>query len=305
MPSLTSSMALLAHIVTATVTLPAARVQSTLAFVPPGKPLSSPLSAPLSTRSTFMTSSNNDHYQRHTHTQLYSTIDDSLLKISTIERLELHKQFERWTFFQKLLDGELPASDIEDVLLVALHAYLQHGPTDKSSDNKNENGGNASPVLTEEQRSMMNELIDAMASVSDGIGDSRFLHMLVLPIVDYESTIIDVEATEGDNLVEVDPNALSILQQIEQILPDPIEDEEAFKGSWDVIMDLYGRESVQVKEEALQRENESGRSAVDGSSNTLKCCADSLQWRALCTVGRVLIHYDFLTKGVLNEGTFQ
>jgi len=228
---------------------------------------------------------------------------------NVIERFELTKQFERWTFFQKLLEGELPASDVEDVLLLSLNAYLQHGPTAFSADNKNDNGGNASPVLTADQRSVMTAFLDGLVSASDGIGDSRILHMLVLPPVDYESVIDIVSDGEDDNnLVEVDPNALAILGQMEQLLPDPVEDEEAFKSAWDVVIDLYGRESVRVREEALQREKEGGVDVLDGDNKdggSVKCCPENLQWRTLCAVGRVLIHYDFLTKGVLDEGTFR
>lgn len=192
------------------------------------------------------------------------------------------------------------------MLILSLTAYLQHGPNAQSAENKNENGGFASPVLTEEQRTVMNNAVENMVSASDGIGDSRFLHMLVLPLVDYESITIDdnEDNEEGGNRVEVDSNALSILEQIEKLLPDPIEDEEAFTSAWDVIIDLYGRESVRVKEEALQREKALG--SIDGlvDDSVVKYCVESLQWRTLCAVGRVLIHYDFLTKGVLIEGTF-
>lgn len=223
-----------------------------------------------------------------------------------IDRLELTEQFERWRFMQKLLEAELPASDIEDVLLSTLHAYLQHGPSASSANNKNENGGNASPVLTGQQRSIMTDLIDRMIHVSDGIGDSRFLHMLVLSPIDYESMQIDFDEPQQEKMMEVDPKALQILEQIEQLLPDPIEDEEAYKSAWDVTIDLYGRESVKVREEALQREKESKMLEFDESGeSTMKFGAENLQWRTLCAVERVLLHYDFLTKGVLKEGTFR
>lgn len=182
-----------------------------------------------------------------------------------------------------------------------------------SSNNKNENGGNASPVLTPEQKELMGGSIGDMECASDGIGDSRFLHLLVLPPVDYESTDIDVDFDENNETpspekVEVDSNALSILEQMEQLLPDPDEDEEAFKSAWDVVIDLYGRESVRVREEALQREKERRTVEVvagfeDGSSGA--AVAENLQWRTLCAAGRLLIHYDFLTKGVLKEGAFR
>jgi len=258
----------------------------------------------------------NQFFNRHRHitTQLYSTTISDNSNIpqqakETIQRLELDQQFERWKFMQCLLEGEIPPSDIEDVLVLSLSAYLQHGPTAATSNNKDENGGNASPVLNDEQKSDIQGAIKAMLEVSDGIGDSKFLHLLVLPPIDYESITIDVEDDDdaGSNMVEVDSSALSILEQIEQLLPNIEDDEDAYKSAWDVVIDLYGRESVRVNEEALQRERESGRypSSENVDSGSLECCADSLQWRTLCAVGRVLIHFDFLTKGILNENTFR
>jgi hypothetical protein len=217
-----------------------------------------------------------------------------------VERHELGEQFGRWRFLQRLLEGEVAARDVEDVLLLSLCAYLEHGPSVSSSENKDENGGNASPVLTPRQRSEVEYVLHSMSSAaSDGIGDSRVFHMLVSHPVDYESSSIDGDDAESDYeaVVEVDGIALSMLERMERLLPDPVEDEEAHKSAWDVVMDLHGRESVRVSEESLRRERERG-------GGGLRIRARSLQWRTLCSVGRVLIHFDFLTKGVLKEGTF-
>eukprot|EP00984_Skeletonema_dohrnii_P022990 scaffold12098_cov104-Skeletonema_dohrnii-CCMP3373.AAC.2 len=114
---------------------------------------------------------------------------------------------------------------------------------------------------------MMSGLIEEIVAASDGIGDSRFLHLLVLPQVDYASMTFDVDEEDQEEQqqqkqqgegVQIDNTAVSILTQIEQLLPDPMEDEESYKSAWDVVIDLYGRESVRVKEEKLQREKESG-----------------------------------------------
>ena len=245
------------------------------------------------------------HYQYRTCIQLCASPFNNLMQTNVIERLELTKQFERWRFMQKMIDGEIHPSEIEDVLLLVLHAYLQHGPTGCTTNNKNENGGIASPVLTPDQRCAVQDVIDSMISISDGIGDSRILHMLVLPPADWDSISIDGGdmTSKEDNMVEVDGNALSILKKIELVLPDPIEDEESHKSAWDVIVELHGRESVRVEEEKLKSAN-LVEIASGGSSVCVKYRAQSLQWRTLSTVGRVLIHFDFLTKGVLKEGTF-
>jgi hypothetical protein len=242
---------------------------------------------------------------QHHIAQLQLRSQPITIQSDVVQRLELTDQFSRWKFLQQLLENELAHSDIEDVLLLSLSAYLQHGPSPKSYNNKDENGGNASPVLNEGQRKVMSNLIEEILGASDGIGESRFLHLLVLPPIDYASLTIDVEDEEiydqqqQQQEQQIDEAAASILNQIEQLLPDPIEDEESYKSAWDVVIDLYGRESVRVKEEKLQRENQSSSNAVGGRK-----CLENLEWRTLCAVGRVLIHYDFLTKGVLREGTY-
>ena len=102
---------------------------------------------------------------QHHSTQLsLSAQSTNVIESDVIERLELTEQFSRWKFLQQLLENELDHSDIEDVLLLSLSAYLQHGPGPKSYNNKDENGGNASPVLTEEQRQ---NVWDLLLEISD------------------------------------------------------------------------------------------------------------------------------------------
>jgi len=226
-----------------------------------------------------------------------ASLSDALDSSAVESRLSCDDQFERWRFLQKLLEGEVPPSDVEDLLLVVLDAYREHGPTEKSSNNKDENGGNASPVLIQEQKDQVGYLIDGILSASDGIGDSRFLHMLVLPPVDYMNVDFDVE--KEPIVVKADSKAMALLEQIEKLLPDEYEEDEAHKSTWDIVIDLHGRESVKFHEQALQLERENGNEE-DGVYN-----ADNLQWRSLCSIGRLLLHYDFLTKGILKDNTFQ
>mmetsp|Transcript_18819 Transcript_18819/g.44089 ORF Transcript_18819/g.44089 Transcript_18819/m.44089 type:complete len:292 (-) Transcript_18819:13-888(-) len=229
--------------------------------------------------------------------RLAASLRDDLESRSVESRLGCDDQFERWRFLQKLLEGEVPPSDVEDLLLIVLDAYREHGPTDKSSNNSDENGGNASPVLTREQKDRVGYLIDGILTASDGVGDSRFLHMLVLPPVDYVNVDFDVE--REPIVVKADSRAIALLEQIEKLLPDEYEEDEAHKSAWDVVIDLHGRESVKFHEQALQLERENGNEE-DGVYN-----ADNLQWRTQQSIVRLLLHFDFLTKGILKDNSFQ
>jgi hypothetical protein len=68
---------------------------------------------------------------------------------------------------------------------------------------------------------------------------------------------------------------LETLRKVEALIPDPQEDQDGFKSAWDTVLEIHGRESVKVNEEAATE-----------------------RWKALSIVGRVLLHYEFLTEGI-------
>ncbi len=82
--------------------------------------------------SLFYERASNDKTRIHSrrHTKLYAAIDDdNQQQADVIARLELNDQFSRLKLLQSLFEGELPASYIEDILILSLDAYLRHGPT--------------------------------------------------------------------------------------------------------------------------------------------------------------------------------
>jgi hypothetical protein len=66
----------------------------------------------------------------------------------------------------------------------------------------------------------------------------------------------------------------AVADQLDALLPGPDDDEDAFKGLWDTVIELHGREAVKIDE-------------ARGSST----------WEGCCTIARLLIHYDFLSDG--------
>jgi len=246
-------------------------------------------------------------FARHDTDDFDLSVITNTIQTDVIQRRGLTEQFERWKFLQQVLEGEIHPADIEDVMLLVLTGYLEHGPTTNTSTKEN-NGGSASPILNEERRGIIVRLISDLVSLDMGAdhsigtdGSSRILYELIGPPVNYESESIDEvdkSAFEGGEMDAINPRALSILQQIERLLPDLEDDEESHKGAWDLVMDLFGRESVRIREEKLYR-NGNGV-----SSDSMVTCKESLEWRTICSITRVLIYYDFLTKGVLKEGAF-
>lgn len=66
-----------------------------------------------------------------------------------------------------------------------------------------------------------------------------------------------------------------LIEKLSSVLPDPIEDEDEFKSTWDILLDLHGREAVKLEE----------------STKTP-------QWVSRSLVTRILIFYDFLSGGL-------
>ncbi|KAL7476201.1 hypothetical protein ACHAW6_002079 [Cyclotella cf. meneghiniana] len=206
---------------------------------------------------------------------------------SMTDRYELSNRFERWNFLQKLLENEVPSGDVEDVLLAVLDGYLRNGPE--------ENSGEASPVLEEEGREAMRlwtEEVSSLDRAGEKRGGSRFLHHFVRPPVDYERELFRDSSEEEEEAVtsidDIPERARSLLSRMEGFLPHPSREEEAHKSAWDVIIELHGRESVRINEEKLQRWGLEGEGF-----------RENMEWKTLCCLGRVLIHYDFLTRGIL------
>jgi len=173
------------------------------------------------------------------------------------DRLGLHDRFDRWRFLQRLLDFEIKSSDVNEVLYATLDAYLKYsrpkfGTTDETG----------SPELTAERRSLLQFVLqEPSSSIADGMVLALSLSVKL--------------SDEVDESMKESPHNQDVLDQLESLLPDPDDDEDAFKGLWDTVIELNGRESVKINEQNA-----------------------TYDWKACCLIARVLIHYDFLTYGI-------
>jgi hypothetical protein len=159
------------------------------------------------------------------------------------ERFGLNDRFDRWRFLQRLLEAEEKADAVNQILFSVLQGALKYPrPKHQTSD---ENG---SPEMTNDLCSKIEKLLDA------GLNGA-------IPALE------DPECTPGSEIV---------LQKLEDILPDPQEDEDAYKSLWDIVIELHGREMVKINE-------------GNGSP----------EWKAVCLVARILVHFDFLNYGIV------
>ena len=160
------------------------------------------------------------------------------------DRLGLIDRFDRWRYLQKLLDEETSADDTNQILFLVLDGFLKY-PRPKWRDS-DETG---SPELTPERRALIENILE---NAKDG---------KVLAI------------TEADDTIDNE----KVLKQLEKILPDPEDDEDGHKGTWDSIIELHGREAVKINEQEARAE-----------------------WRSRCLLARVIIYYDFLMYGLVD-----
>jgi hypothetical protein len=163
--------------------------------------------------------------------------------------LGLVDRFDRWRFLQKLLDEEVDPSDLVSVLLAVLQTFINDP---NSTDDAEES---SSPVLTKDLRAIIESVLE------DSTADA--IQRLLSP------------ATEVPTPLDSESPA-KILAQLEQLLPDPIDEEDASKGLWDTVIELHGRESVKISER-------------NGGTTS---------WKTCCLIARILLYYDFLTKGL-------
>lgn len=162
---------------------------------------------------------------------------------SFLRSLKLEERFDRWKYMQEFLDDfDIEDGEIQQVLYAVLDRYAQKTMShDNLDNNDNDDDTGSRRIATPAQKEIVKDLLDAFS--------------------DAQSIPAMLDET--------------VLHQVEQLLPDPQEDEDALKGGWDVLMELHGRESVKVNEQA-----------------------GTARWKSIAIVARVMLHYDFLQEGI-------
>lgn len=164
------------------------------------------------------------------------------------ERLRFDDRFSRWRYLQRILDEECEAEDTNKILFNVLDGYRKfpRPEIEVSADT-------SSPELTAERRQVVEQLLE-------GMEETRSIPALV---------DIGEEITQENE---------ATVEQLKRLLPDPVEEEDADKSLWEIMMDLHGREMVKVNEKSGEKD-----------------------WKARSVVARVLLHYDFLNYGLLDS----
>jgi len=193
---------------------------------------------------------------------------------SVVSRLDLNVQFNRWRLLQQILEGEADASDVNEVCYRVLRSFLDCPRPRRVVDGDGISRSNTSPIIDEEKRRIIESLLD---NADAGVSVSTCAKN---DIVDEANAPNTVQAKEPHIPLFVGfdctPFERDALEGVEKLLPDPIDDEDAHKTCWDLVMEMYGKEAVKAEE-------------MDRSE----------EWRTRSAVVRMLIHFDFLESGIL------
>jgi hypothetical protein len=193
-------------------------------------------------------------------TSLGMSNSDSETQIVSIPFDGSDDRFDRWKFFQALLEGDHPSSDVVNIVLYrVLEGVLKYSRPSGGRDTQDSED-------TIEMTAQVKEKIEGI--LADYSAEGRVKAVMTMS---NDNNDEDYEKAEKE--------VLAILEQLEGILPDPVEDEEDFKSLWDTIIELHGREAVKFNQ----------------SQNPVP-----LDWKIANTVSRVLLHYDFLTHGIID-----
>ncbi len=190
--------------------------------------------------------------------------DLDYIQIPLVERLDLSSRFSRWKILQDILEEEdtPTAQDINELLFVILKSFLDNPrPLILPSGDTN-----PSPTLSNKQRQL---LVDELFQYrSEGVAneESSIGYINAIPTDESGDDSMDYE---NEKIIEV-------YNLLENLHPDRDEDEDAFKGCWDLVMELYGKEATKHSEQSGD-----------------KC------WKMRSSVVRLLIHYDFLVDGIV------
>ena len=187
-----------------------------------------------------------------------NSLDDQTPNV--MERLQLTSQFERWVFLQKLLDVDLSAPDINELLYLVLQSWVEYPRSERNNIDR------GSPELEDDKLKVLKDVVHKYSSIGN------------IPIISMSmSTSMDSAKSDKEEISSVN----KLMNDLESLLPDMYEDPDAYEGLWDILKELHGEESVSNRQNVFFSADE-----------------EDYDWDKLALVARVLIHFDFLTKGI-------
>jgi hypothetical protein len=205
----------------------------------------------------------------------FNTITSMLDK--TMKRLNLQgEKFERWRHLQKLLDNETNPLDTNRLVYGVLERYYNVAKKTKVSSMNDDDDDiddiDTSPERTTERLLAIGKILQEYSSPLD-----QSLDLISSSASSSSFAASDEEnGNDDDSLVVSTGNNKCVLSPLQQalmdILPHPVNEEDDHKSTWEIVMELHGREGVRIEEQT----------------------PNNRAWKERCLAARVLIYYDFL-----------
>lgn len=195
--------------------------------------------------------------------KLYASPSTTMLE-ETMNRLGLQgEKFDRWRHLQKLLDAETDPADTNRLVYGVLERYYNARKIDSDDDDDID----TAPERTTERLLAIGKILQEYSSdQSLGVISSSSLSFTTEEKDDNDNSLIlstTTTTTSSDS---------SLQQALMEILPHPVNEEDDHKGTWDIVMELHGREGARIEEQT----------------------PNNLAWKERCLAARILIFYDFL-----------
>jgi len=199
--------------------------------------------------------------------------NNSIPEITSVPFDGLEDRFDRWKFLQDFLDGDASPDIVNVVLYRVLESVLKYPRPNGRAEGGENNYDNKGVVEEDEVVEMTMEVKENLEQiVSEYSTEGR------IPIVSL--TRIDMRVCDDEKKTLQQLQQSVILEQLEKLLPDPIENEEDHKSAWDTIIEIHGRESIKIDESQIPI---------------------SMEWKIANTVSRLLVHFDFLQLGIVTS----
>ena len=181
-----------------------------------------------------------------------NTSSESTNAQSLTHQLDIAGGFDRWRYVQKMLDLETDPLVDNQLLFHVLQRYLTHPAVGPDSL--------ASPERTRVRLKLVQSILEETADNAS------------IPALNADGSRL---TNEDDPEKAVSSSSNSVVStSLEDLLPDPTDEEDADKSLWDGIAELHGKAAVAIDQK------------------------DPL-WKARCLVARLLLFYDFLQKGIV------
>lgn len=176
----------------------------------------------------------------------------------------MNNRFDRWKFLQNILEEEEEPTyqEINHVLYTTMLKIMV--------DSSDCDADKTIPILNTQQRQvLLNDLFCLEPYNDDTEMDDKSKSRRQLGVI---RALPPDKAAKNNSTNKI---YLQTIESLNLLHPNPIDDDDAFKSCWDLVMEMYGKESTKLAEQN-----------------------GDFSWISRSSIVRLLLHYNFLVDGI-------